>query len=266
MESFTISAYHNLPSLTYNSSTVTEVLGQKQKWLNADWSCPKDKEKVKRKNRVICAKPRKSPVNRMRSKSNSLTSFVNVHSAYDSNFQSPSSAPVSPTDGLNLPLSIQGQEGMELENVSEQAGGYENCLLTSITSSGVASSPSTLVSDSPFPPTSQSHLPSTIANRPRSQKYSLPVDPRLLSADNSGGIKRSNLKITATSVQPPSAVLKPLTSVNVPGFPTDDDALRALKLIVDYFQDQPLGLDPREAMTIGKLMERINQAKNQRNT
>jgi hypothetical protein len=65
------------------------------------------------------------------------------------------------------------------------------------------------------------------------------------------------------SVQPqPPASLKPSTvsTINDPGSPTQDEARRALELIVNYFQLQPAGLAAQEYVNIGKLMERLDPA------
>lgn len=64
-------------------------------------------------------------------------------------------------------------------------------------------------------------------------------------------------------VQPqPPASSKPSTvsTVNDSESPTQDEARRALELVVNYFQLQPAGLAAQEYVTIGKLMERLEPA------
>ncbi|KAL1971124.1 hypothetical protein VTN77DRAFT_75 [Rasamsonia byssochlamydoides] len=77
---------------------------------------------------------------------------------------------------------------------------------------------------------------------------------------------RSNPEIKTTSMQPPplpkSSTVSPVTT---PGSPTQDEARRALELVWNYFQNQPSGLAPQECMTIGKLMEKLDIARNQAN-
>ncbi|KAI9796929.1 MAG: hypothetical protein M1833_005875 [Piccolia ochrophora] len=60
----------------------------------------------------------------------------------------------------------------------------------------------------------------------------------------------------ASSMPPPPTV--PAASANICRSPTQDDARRALELVMNFFQHQPSGLvDPQEYITIGKLMEKL---------
>jgi hypothetical protein len=74
---------------------------------------------------------------------------------------------------------------------------------------------------------------------------------------------RSNPEIKTESMQPPPTVSKSSTvsPINAPGSPTQDEARRALELVMNYFQHQPAGLAAQEYVTIGKLMERLELAK-----
>ncbi|KKK26438.1 hypothetical protein ARAM_004164 [Aspergillus rambellii] len=171
---------------------------------------------------------------------------------------------------------------------------------TALSMSAGVTSPLT---ESPFTPTSQSRNSSTDGNssRPRSQTFPLAsADPSLISTDepsdqmsvkdsirafsmgmdgeehdlkgglnidtSAGTIKRnrSNPEIRAKTVYPPSfsksTTVSPISS---PGSPTQDEARKALELVMSYFEQQPSGLVAQDYVTIGKLMERLELAKAQ---
>jgi hypothetical protein len=173
--------------------------------------------------------------------------------------------------------------------------------LDTTSSAGMISPTATLVSDSPFTPTNQCRLPNSNTNRPRSQTFPLPIDPTLLSTDeqmdqlhikgemqqplsvnilesplemdesksfmsfeNANVIKRnrSNPEIKTTCMPPPpkSNTISPISS---PSSPTQDEARRALELVINYFDHQPTALGPHEYMTMGKLMERLDLTRGQ---
>ncbi|EED20100.1 conserved hypothetical protein [Talaromyces stipitatus ATCC 10500] len=90
--------------------------------------------------------------------------------------------------------------------------------------------------------------------------------------DNKNSMKHrgsnSDLKSITTSMQPPpvptsksSAVSSPVSS---PGSPTQDEARRALELVMNYIQNQPsgLGLQMQDYVTMGKLMEKLDLVHN----
>lgn len=77
----------------------------------------------------------------------------------------------------------------------------------------------------------------------------------------------SDLKSISTSMQPPpvppsrsSTVSSPVS----PGSPTQDEARRALELVMNYIQNQPsgLGLQMQDYVTMGKLMEKLDLVHN----
>lgn len=268
-------------------------------------------EKFKHKNNLLGAKMRRGSTE-IRSGSNSPT---HLNTDFGSALQSPNGpSPTSPVDGFGSPLSPKSQEGIkrDMTELPGLTGGYQHSYSKSTTSldtsssAGMISPTSTLVSDSPFTPTSQSRLPivgcsaNSNASRPRSQTFPLvPIDPTLLSADETmdphqkrdlqslsvailespiemdeskpvfrpadkNVIKRnrSNPEIKTNSMPPPpkSNTISPISS---PGSPTQDEARRALELVINYFDHQPSGLAAQEYMTIGKLMERLELAKGQ---
>lgn len=314
-----------------------EMIKEKALFFANNCGCPEGKEKVltasclekfKQKNHLLGAKSRKGSVgarNGVRSGSNS-PSRINTDSAGESTVHSPSGpSSTSPTNEPGSPLSpTQSQEGIKREpadGLPELSGGYQHGHSKSTTSldttcsAGMTSPTSTLVSDSPFTPTSQSRLPSSgnNTNRPRSQTSPLlPIDPSLLTADESmdsqctktesqqslpvgilestlemedeesrtavKGIdptktikrNRSNPEIKTKSMQPPPSVAKsstvsPISAGSAPDSPTQDEARRALELVMNYFQHQPSGLAAQEYVTIGKLMERLELAKSHQN-
>ncbi|KAJ5774363.1 DNA binding HTH domain Psq-type [Penicillium paradoxum] len=268
-------------------------------------------EKFKHKNNLLGAKMRRGSTE-IRSGSNSPT---HLNTDFGSALQSPTGpSPTSPVDGFGSPLSPTSHEGIK-RNMIELPGltcGYQHGYSKSTTSldtsssAGMISPTSTLLSDSPFTPTSQSRLPAvnySANSRPRSQTFPLvPIDPSLLSADETMDLQhrkselqpslsvatlespiemdepkslvcsprqknvikrnRSNPEIKTNSMPPPSksTTISPISS---PGSPTQDEARRALELVINYFGHQPSGLAAQDYMTIGKLMERLDIAKNQ---
>lgn len=95
-----------------------------------------------------------------------------------------------------------------------------------------------------------------------------PFDMENASTDISNTIKRnrSNPEIKAKPIYPSSYSKSTTVSpISPPCSPTQDEARRALELVMNYFQHQPTGLCAQEYVTIGKLMERLDLAKNQSN-
>ncbi|RLL96635.1 hypothetical protein CFD26_104367 [Aspergillus turcosus] len=284
----------------------------KEKVLTQSWL-----EKFKQKNNLMGAKSRKSSF--AKSDSESPTRLT-IDSALASAVQSPTVlSPTSPT-GFASPTQlspIMSPEHMRKElakSLDELAEEYQHKHAKSTTSldttcslsASVTSPTSTLVSDSPFTPVSQSRgsLTDGQSNRPRSQTVPTgTVDPSLMSTEesshqslskaalqqslsiatlespleeehtskkgpsldtSSNTIKRnrSNPEIKARSIYPPSFSKSTTVSpVSTPGSPTQDEARRALELVVSYFEKQPTGLLPQEFVTIGKLMERLELAR-----
>ncbi|RAK87951.1 centromere binding protein B [Aspergillus costaricaensis CBS 115574] len=91
--------------------------------------------------------------------------------------------------------------------------------------------------------------------------------PALDTSANTIKRNRSNPEFKAKSIYPPlfskSNTVSPVSS---PGSPTQDEARRALELVMNYFKQQPSGLGADDYMTIGKLMERLELAKAQQVT
>jgi hypothetical protein len=85
-----------------------------------------------------------------------------------------------------------------------------------------------------------------------------PSDPGVIKRN------RSNPEIKTASMHPPplpnSSAVSPISS---PGSPTQDEARKALELIMNYFQNQPSGLGAQDYITIGKLMEKLELAQTQ---
>lgn len=77
----------------------------------------------------------------------------------------------------------------------------------------------------------------------------------------------SDLKSISTSMQPPPVPPSRSSSVSSPvspGSPTQDEARRALELVMNYIQNQPsgLGLQMQDYVTMGKLMEKLDLVHN----
>ncbi|KAI9806364.1 MAG: hypothetical protein M1825_006479 [Sarcosagium campestre] len=93
---------------------------------------------------------------------------------------------------------------------------------------------------------------SAMAEMPPPLRMGEMLSPASSVAPASNGHKASS---PASSMLPPPAVSHS---------PTQDDARRALELVMTFFQRQPSGLvDPQEYMTIGKLMEKLRQHSHQ---
>ncbi|CAG8039647.1 unnamed protein product [Penicillium salamii] len=288
-----------------------QLIKEKALFFASTCGCPEGKEKVcttawlekfKHKNNLLGAKVRRGSA--QRSNSNSPT---RINTDFGSALQSPTStSPKSPVDGFGSPLSPKSQEGIKrdiADALPDLTGGYQHGYpkgTTSLDTSsvGMISPTSTLVSDSPFTPTSQSRLPNN-SNRPRSQTFPLPIDPTLLLADDHmeqlhkgngeqqplsiatlesplemddskhlfecpSVTKRShskpNIKIKSMPPPPKSNTISPISS---PGSPTQDEARRALELVLNYFDHQPAGLATHEYLTMGRLMERLDLTRSQ---
>lgn len=272
----------------------------KQKVLTAAWL-----EKFKQRNGLLGAKARKGSVDARRSGSISPTHIIT-----DSAMQSPQRCSTSPRNGLGSPVSpTNSNDGLMKRDLPELAGGYQPIHAKSTASldngsTGMVSPTSTLVSESPFTPTSQTRVLSSGSNlsRPRSQTFPLvPIDPTLITADESMDLQpenhnvsilesplefddeesravvkdkdprkpikrnRSNPEIKSKAMQPPPSITKSTVTspVLAPASPTQDEARRALELVIKYFEHQPTSLGAQDYMTMGKLMERLDLAKNQ---
>ena len=161
----------------------------KEKVLTAAWL-----EKFKQRNNLLGAK-RKGSVDARRRKG-SISPRLNTDCFNGSAVQSPNDhSPISPTNMFGSPISPGQSPGgikQELEGLPELTGGYlhnhsKSTTSLDTTSTGMTSPSSTLVSDSPFTPTSTSRLPySGNSSRPRSSTFPLaPIDPTLITADHS---------------------------------------------------------------------------------
>ncbi|KAJ5746413.1 hypothetical protein N7520_011595 [Penicillium odoratum] len=178
-----------------------EMIQEKALFFASTCGCPEGKDKVltpawlekfKQKNNLLGATSRKGSDAR-RSGSSSPTR-INTNFSNGSTIQSPRRlSPVSPTNIFGSPIS-PGQSPdrvkREFDTVPELIGGYhghsKSTTSLDTNSTEMISPSSTLVSDSPFTPTSQSRLPySGNNNRPRSSTFPLPIDPTLITADHS---------------------------------------------------------------------------------
>lgn len=283
-----------------------EMIKEKALFFASTCGCPEGKEKVlttswvekfKHKNNLLGSMSRKGSTD-TRSGSTSPTRN-NTDSTGDSAVQSPSGH--SSSSGLSPTQSLECKKELA-DGVPDLAGGYQHDHSKSTTSldtaslAEMASPTSTLLSDSPFTPTSQSR-PLAIppdgnhTSRPRSQTFpSMPIDPTLLSADEtldsqrtklsvlesplemddqkdgafdqSNVIKRnrSNPEIKSKSMQPPA---KSNTGSPVTSLPTQNEARKALALLMNYFKHQSIGLAPDDYLIIGKMMGWLDLSKRQ---
>lgn len=91
-----------------------------------------------------------------------------------------------------------------------------------------------------------------------------PLDEKPILTNPFDGMKRTNSFPGRDSTMPPLAVLKseaasPVTSPVCS--PTQQEARRALELVMTFFQSQPAGIvEPNEYVTMGKLMQKLELA------
>lgn len=118
----------------------------------------------------------------------------------------------------------------------------------------------------------QQHQQSPL-EQPQPHPLSLPILESPFEEHNTNNVtdlsntvkrNRSHPEIKARPIYPAiyskSATVSPISP---PGSPTQDEARQALELVMNYFQQQPTGLCAQEYFTMGKLMERLDLAKNQ---
>lgn len=114
---------------------------------------------------------------------------------------------------------------------------------------GLTASPQTI--SSPDKAVESTTSPSS-PTKPTSTIRSPRVDTKVATSNN----------VNSNSVE---ASRRPSVSPVSPGSPTQDEARRALELVMNYFQSQPsgLGLQAQEYIIMGKLMEKLELAQNQ---
>lgn len=234
----------------------------------------------------------------------------------ESSVQSPSSAsPAASPSAFASPSPLsptQAQDNVKQElkdSLTDIADAFQHVHSKSTTSidtspsfsTSLTSPASTLVSNSPFTPASQSRIPSTDSNsgRPWSQTFThagieptlVPSDecfdkipprtagvsvlqsppeeapsPKAADTDASNTVKRnrSNPEIRTKSIYPPaSSKSNTVSPVSSPDSPTQDEARRALELVMNYFEHQQTGIGAQEYISMGKLMERLKLAQSQ---
>lgn len=298
---------------------------EKEKVMSTKWL-----EKFKHKYNLAGAKSRKSSFDT--NKSDSLSPRrLSINSGLASAVQSPTLlSPTSPT-GFTSPPPLSPTHSHEniknnlAESLADLAGQYQrqqkNTTSPDTTgsslSASVTSPTSTLVSDAPFSPTSQSQFSPTDTSGSKTRNQAFPfttVDPSMISEEqpqqqqqqqpveqpqppSSKAVLRDSLSLsileppfeldcnTNNTIADPSITVKrngsvpeikpkpiypssysksaTVSPISPPGPPTQDEARRALELVMNYFQHQPTGLGAQEYVTIGKLMERLDLAKNQ---
>ncbi|KAL2002341.1 hypothetical protein VTN02DRAFT_169 [Thermoascus thermophilus] len=86
-----------------------------------------------------------------------------------------------------------------------------------------------------------------------------------MGSDEANVIKRrSNPEFNTNSMQPPPLPKSNTVSpISAPSSPTQDEARKALELVLNYFQNQPSGLAVQDYITIGKLIEKLELVQNQ---
>lgn len=92
--------------------------------------------------------------------------------------------------------------------------------------------------------------------------FESPLEDGPLSVDPGEIIMKRNNSVPdmkTSTMQPPPLPQKSdsVSPVSPPSSPTQEDARRALQLVMTYFQSQPMGTSPQDFMTIGKLMEKL---------
>ncbi|KAK3044148.1 hypothetical protein LTS18_002049, partial [Coniosporium uncinatum] len=85
------------------------------------------------------------------------------------------------------------------------------------------------------------------------------IHPLTTSMDSIQTLTAITTSAPGLTAQPSTSPVTPQSSdIATPTTPSQNDARRALELVINYFQSQPSGfVEPQEYMTIGKLMEKL---------
>lgn len=266
----------------------------KQKVLTASWL-----EKFKRKNNLTVSKSRKGSVDTVVSDEEIVVNPTGVVSPISPVALAPS--PLSPTrQSSQETVKKESIEGADMDYKHSHSQSTTSLDTAPSLSASVTSPTSPLVSESPYTPSGRSRLPSfsSATSRRRSQTFPLALDS-VDGSDQSNGTHQSSQSVAVfespleedprerfaigddkvnvvrhnkstpdikTTMQPPplpkSSTVSPVSS---PTSPTQDEARRALELVMNFFQNQPttMGLQAQDYITMGKLMEKLELAQNQ---
>ncbi|KAL8773016.1 MAG: hypothetical protein Q9209_002036 [Squamulea sp. 1 TL-2023] len=185
--------------------------------------------------------------------SNSFGSYItenndNVHSTFSPDIHSPTSPFFSPVSSCGPSPSIPSQTPRLPKLAPADARPRRQTFPT------ISSAPSYIT-----PPTSATAdpLPSTLifqqsmANSTLSSPLEEMEDPTLTIEST---IQHSHNSISPSSMAPPPNP----SSVSPPNSPpSQDEARRALEIVMTFFQSQPAAVDPQDYITMGKLMEKL---------
>ncbi|KAL1961340.1 hypothetical protein VTO42DRAFT_68 [Malbranchea cinnamomea] len=258
-----------------------------QKIMSSSWL-----EKFKQKNCLTGSMSRKGSID--------IANGVESTSNENSVTQTPSGlSPVTPSAATSPPpvSPKQEQDGVKAEGTDGttkvESVEFASSLPQHIKSASTSSEPPIFSSENPFassgqsatsdgesPPkrsrsqtfpitTSESALVSSVSSRHVSPKATPAGDEADQSPTETAAatvMKRnpSNPEIKTSLMQPPplpkSNTMSPVSS---PSSPTQDEARKALELVMNYFQNQPSGLAAQDFFTIGKLMEKLELAQSQ---
>lgn len=207
----------------------------KQKVLTTSWF-----EMFKRKNNLTVSKSRKGSVDTVISNEEIVANPIGV---------------VSPTP--QLPTQQSSQETMKKESIEGADMNYKHSHSQSTTSPDTAPSLSASVRSPTSPLVSKNPYPLEEATLERFA----PQDDKV----NGVTQNKSTPDIKTTMQPPPLPKSSTISPVSSPTSPTQDEARRALELVMNFFQNQPttMGLQAQDYITIGKLMEKLELAQNQ---
>ncbi|MCJ1256396.1 hypothetical protein MMC24_004217 [Lignoscripta atroalba] len=122
-----------------------------------------------------------------------------------------------------------------------------------------------------LPPASMHHHQhSSAANTPILNQLSSPASmappPQPPSINTSSPTLTSTLTSLTSALSPntsSSTISSPTSASISTSQPSQDEARRALQLVMQFFQQQPSGVDPQEYFTMGKLMEKLKMQQQQ---
>ncbi|EEP77174.1 predicted protein [Uncinocarpus reesii 1704] len=252
-----------------------------QKLLSSSWL-----EKFKRKNYLSNSQSRKGSVDATIASESTGTANSGIHTPNDNSSVSPSGAlspsPISPKQRLH----DLGKESIDC--ITTRTNEEFSQTFSPLASPLESNIPGTIfTSEHPFVPPVQA-IPEHIPKRQRSQTLpilatehnfiaheatepGLPqglepsaIEDHANALDENPRTRRNRsqpqIKTDPVHLLSKSNTISPISS---PGSPTQDEARRALELVMSYFQNQPSGLGAQESVTIGKLMEKLDLVQSQ---
>ncbi|KAL8726359.1 MAG: hypothetical protein Q9166_006766 [cf. Caloplaca sp. 2 TL-2023] len=195
---------------------------------------------------------------------NSLASYFtdnNIHSAFEPDIRSPTSPFFTPVSSCGPSPSVASQTP-RLPKLAPADSRPRRQTFPTISSAPSYITPPTSATAEPVPTTQifqQSMVTSTLSSPPEEMEDpGLGIDTTIYNNNH----YNDNNNIHPTSMAPPpstsprNGTSTPIISPN--SAPSQDEARRALEIVMTFFQSQPLtAVDAQDYITMGKLMEKL---------